>query len=296
MCVVVGKYFKDVGWVGVKNRDRNYIPEISFRKKIQDNTEILYFWDDITQYSEGLNSAGICILSASLMVLDDEKEITTRAKTPSKDGTKIRKALAETSLKSAVKSLIDNKLTGCTLVFNKETMILIEGAWADYAKKDFEYKIGLIPHDHTVARTNHGIWLKGAGYQRTEDDVAETTSRISSEARLHIAEHIVDRATTPQELIDNLCKTYIDDPQLNAFRTTDQTKKMRTTAQIMMIPSDRTMYVRPVQSHMVFDFWNLNDPAHKTWVELLSNRALYVKNGALDLDTGLGHKLQSENR
>jgi hypothetical protein len=46
------------------------------------------------------------------MVLDDEKEITVRARRPSKDGIKIRKALAETSLMSAVKSLIDNKLTG----------------------------------------------------------------------------------------------------------------------------------------------------------------------------------------
>ena len=294
MCVVVGKYFKDTGWVGVKNRDRNYIPEISFRKKIENNTEVLYFWDDITQYSEGLNSAGICILSASLMVLDDEKEITKRAKRPSKDGIKIRKALAETSLKAAVKSLIDNKLTGCTLVFDRDTMILIEGAWTDYAKKDFEYKVGLIPHSDTVARTNHGVWLKGAGYQYTRDDDAETASRISSESRLLIAQRVVEHAKTPQNLIDDLCKTYVDNPQLNAFRTTDQTKKMRTTAQIMMIPSDQTMYVRPVQSHMVFDFWNLNDPTHQTWVELLSNRALYVKNGALDLDTNLGHKLQSD--
>lgn len=85
MCVVVGKYFEGIGWVAVKNRDRNYIPEISFKKKHKNDTEILYFWDDITQYCEGINSAGVGILSASLMVLDDEKEIETRAKTPSKD-------------------------------------------------------------------------------------------------------------------------------------------------------------------------------------------------------------------
>lgn len=82
MCIIIGKYFPDIGWVAVKNRDRNYIPEISFKKKVHQGVEILYFWDDITQYCEGFNSAGVGILSASLMVLDDEKEIETRKKPP----------------------------------------------------------------------------------------------------------------------------------------------------------------------------------------------------------------------
>ena len=99
MCVVVAKYFDNVGWVGVKNRDRNYVPDLSFRKKKNKNTETLYFWDDITQYCEGMNDSGVCVLSASLMVLDDEKEITVRTKTPSKDGTKIKKALTFTDVK-----------------------------------------------------------------------------------------------------------------------------------------------------------------------------------------------------
>ena len=289
MCVIVGKYFEGVGWVGVKNRDRNYIPKISFKKKLEDNVEILYFWDDITQYSEGLNSSGICVISASLMVLDDEKEIEVRAKRPSRDGIKIRHALEFTDVRAVAMSLVKNKLTGSTMIFDQETMILLEGAWTDYSKKEYDFKIKVIPHDQTVARTNHGIWLPAAGYQRTEGDPGETASRISSESRLDIAKHIVDVAAAPQDLIDDLCKTYIDNSQLNVFRTTSDKKKMRTTAQLMMIPSENTLYVRPVQSHMTFDFWELNHPKHKTWVELLSNRALYVKNGALDLDDNLTH-------
>lgn len=45
MCVVIGKYFENIGWVGIKNRDRNYIPEISFKKTHANGLEILYFWD-----------------------------------------------------------------------------------------------------------------------------------------------------------------------------------------------------------------------------------------------------------
>lgn|GEM_PF-1792117 len=277
MCIVVAKYFPNIGWVGVKNRDRNYIPKISFKQKITDGVETLLFWDDITQYNEGMNSGGVCIISASLMVLDDEKEITTRSKTPSKDGAKIKKALRFPNVKAAAMSLIKSKLPGNTLIFDKETCYLLEGAWkkGGYADKEYQYKIREIPHDKTAARTNHGIWLEGTGYQRNPNDSAETLSRISSESRLVIAEKIIDSAKDPQEIIDQLAYTWTNEPQLNCLRTAHNKKQMRTTSQIMMIPSEHTMFIRPVQSHMTFNFWQLNDPKKDLWLEILGNRVLY---------------------
>ena len=143
MCIVVAKYFDEIGWVGVKNRDRNYIPEISFRQKISDGVETLLFWDDITQYNEGMNNGGVCIISASLMVLDDEKEITIRAKTPSKDGAKIKRALRFPNVKAAAMSLIKDKLPGNTLIFDRDTCYLLEGSWkaGGYADREYVYKI-----------------------------------------------------------------------------------------------------------------------------------------------------------
>jgi hypothetical protein len=277
MCIVIGKYFKGIGWVGAKNRDRNYIPEISFRKKTKDGMEILYFWDDITQYCEGINSAGIAILSASLMVLDDEKEISNRAKTPSKDGKRIKAALTYPDIKAAAMSLIKSEMTGNTLVFNKDTMYLIEAAKDKNDGGKFKYKVQEIPHDQIVVRTNHGIWLPWAGYQRVEDNEAETLSRISSECRRLIAEEVAVEADYPEDILDNLTKDKTGDGQLNALRTTTDRKKMRTTSQILITPEEKTMYIRPVQSHMKFDFWKLNDPKQQTWVEILSNRVLYSK-------------------
>jgi len=277
MCVIVVKYFDGIGFVGCKNRDRNYIPEISFKNKTSDGVEMLLFWDDITQYTEGMNSGGVCILSASLMVLDDEKEITTRSKTPSKDGGKIKKALKYPNVKAAAMSLIKSKLTGNTIIFDKDTCYLLEGAWktGGYADREYKYKIHEIPHDTTVARTNHGVWLADAGYQKNPDDNAETMSRISSESRLAIAEHVIANAKDPNDIIDNLAKTWIDEPQLNCLRTAHNKKQMRTTSQIMMIPSEHTMFIRPVQSHLTFNFWEMNDPTRNLWVEILGNRILY---------------------
>ena len=290
MCVVVAKYFDNVGWVGVKNRDRNYVPDLSFRKNKNKNTETLYFWDDITQYCEGMNDSGVCVLSASLMVLDDEKEITVRTRTPSKDGIKIKKSLKFTDVKAVAMSLIKQKLPGCTLIFDRETCYMLEGAWepGGYEDEKYKYKIEEIPHDQTVARTNHGVWLKWAGYQYSHDD-SETASAISSRSRLLIAEHVVKSAETPAQLIDLLTKKYVDNWQLNALRLTDEKKMMRTTAQLMLVPKELTMFVRPVQSNITFNFWKLNNDNSKLWVELLSNRVLRRGEEDPDIPTNLDH-------
>lgn len=284
MCILIGKWFPEWGWVAVKNRDRNYIPEISFKKVHHNGDEILYFWDDITQYCEGFNSAGIGILSASLMVLDDEKEIEKRSDAPSPDGAKIKKALREHQIQQAVASCIKQKLPGNTLIFNTDHMYLLEGAWlpGKYLKKEYAHKVREIPRNHTVVRTNHGIWLPWAGYQRGHSK-NQDLSRVSSESRRLIADYVADVANSPEELLDLLTVDHTGDGQLNALRTTTARKKMRTTSQIMIIPKERTMYVRPVQSHMEFNFWKLNHPAQETWIEILSNRVLYMNLKNVDL-------------
>lgn len=276
MCVIIGKYFPETGWVGVKNRDRNYIPEISFRKQHHNGIEILYFWDDITQYCEGMNSQGIAVLSASLMVLDDEKEISKRSQRPSRDGAKIKQALKHNNIKQVVYDLVKNKLTGNTLVFDQKHMYLIEGAWEHLERrKNFKFVVKKIDPRDTVVRTNHGIWLPWAGYQRGTDQ-SQTASRISSESRRLIGIDVALGANDAEDILDGLTLNYTGHPQLNALRTTKDRKKMRTTSQILIVPGERTMYVRPVQSHIKFNFWQLNKPEQRTWVEILSNRVLYM--------------------
>lgn len=278
MCIVIGKYFPNYGWIAIKNRDRNYIPEISFKKVIQNNLEILYFYDHITDYCEGFNSNGIGVLSSSLMVLDDEKEVEKRSKKPSKDGLKIKRALSFHSIKDVITSLITDKLPGNTLIFNQNNMFILEGCWSPggYKKRDYQYKIQKVPENKFIVRTNHGISLPWAGYQlNNKVDNSQKKSRISSEARKLIAEFVTNYSSSPKDILDGLTTNFSKNPQLNALRTSTENKKMRTTSQILIIPKEKTMYVRPVQSNIVFDFWKLNNPNQKTWVELLSNRILY---------------------
>lgn len=294
MCVVMAKFFDDHGWVSAKNRDRNYVPEITFARKTDNNgLERMLFEDQITLYCEGINSRGVGILGASLMVQDDEKEITKSAKERSPDGIRIAKALKETNARHAVQACAEYKLTGSNIVIDEEHCYVIE-ACTDL-KGQYRYKIKEIPKNQPIARTNHGIWLPWAGYQCKADDKNQTLSRISSEARLAQGEIIVDTAEDPEDMIDGMCQMMVDHPQLNVMRTDTATKKMRTTAQLMVIPSERTLYCRPVSSDINFDFWKLNRPEADTWVEILSNRELYrnAKDGDPPfLNQGTAHTME----
>lgn len=277
MCVIVAKYFDDLGWVGAKQRDRNYVPDIGFEREETGGVEILMYKDNTTGYREGINSKGIAILSASLKVADDEKEIEKKTTKHSGDGDRINKALKETSLNKAIKSCLDSKLTGNTLIFDKSRCYLLEACTVpceEGSEGEYKYKLMEIPRDKTVARTNHGIKLPWAGYQKSGGQ-SEKESRKSSEARLMIARKVAKAARTPQAILDLLCVKYSNNPQMNALRTTTDKKKMRTTAQVLLIPSEETMYFRPIASDVNYNFHKLNDPEAKTWVELLSNKPLW---------------------
>ena len=274
MCVIIAKYFDGIGWAGAKNRDRNYTPVLDF---IEDNTngvDRMMMHDQVTGYREGINSRGISILNTSLDVYDDESEVEAGTANTSPDGKNIAEALAQSSIQDAVKVLINSKLGGCTMVFDQDDLYLIEASDWD-GNKPYKYVVKQIPKNKMLARTNHGMWLQDAGYQRDPVNKSHTLSRISSESRLALAEAVVKTAQKPEDLVDGMCQVYINDPQLNIMRTSTQRKKMRTTSQQLCVPQERTLYCRPVSSHLQFDFWDLNKPENNVWVEILSNRALW---------------------
>jgi len=274
MCVILAKYFDGIGWAGAKNRDRNYTPALDFIEDSTNGVDRMMMHDQVTGYKEGINSRGISILNTSLDVYDDESEVETGAANTSPDGKNIAEALAQRSIQDAVKILINSKLGGCTMVFDQDDLYLIEASDWD-GTRPYKYVVKQIPKNKMLARTNHGMWLQDAGYQRDSVNKSHTLSRISSESRLALAEAVVKTAQKPEDLVDGMCQVYINDPQLNIMRTSTQRKKMRTTSQQLCVPQERTLYCRPVSSHLEFDFWSLNKPENNVWVEILSNRALW---------------------
>lgn len=274
MCIIVAKYFPGIGWAGAKNRDRKYIPKLDFIESEENGVDRMMMHDKITGYKEGINSHGISILNTSLDVLEDEPDVEAGTADSSPDGKIIAAALLQDNVKDAVKLLIRHKLVGCTIVFDQHTLYLIEAADQD-GTRPYEYKVKQIPRSETVTRTNHGLWLPWAGFQRGSGDKQQEMDRISSEARLAQAQRVVEYAENPEDLVDGLCQVYTSNPQLNIMRTNTDANKYRTTSQQLCVPREKTLYCRPVSSHLEFDFWRLNRPETRVWVEILSNRALW---------------------
>jgi hypothetical protein len=132
------------------------------------------------------------------------------------------------------------------LVFDKDRCILIEG---DHQGR--EQRIKEIKDDY-VARTNHGIMLPKAGYQPHSRNKILELRRLSSESRLYIANHVVEAASTPNELMVLLAHKWIDNPQLNNLRTATAEISTRTTEQLMLEPAKLLMIVRNVDGTLDF--------------------------------------------
>ena len=273
MCIIVAKYFPGTGWAGAKNRDRNYTPTIDFIEDDRRGIGRMMMHDQVTGYKEGINSAGVSILNTSLDVYDDETEVEAGEVDSSPDGKIIAQALLYRDPLDACRLLVKRKLGGCTMVFNQHDMYLIE-ATDDDGTRPYRYIVKKIGRGNTIARANHGIWLEDAGYQRNKNS-SETLGRISSEARLLQAQAVVEAAQEPEDLVDGMCQVYINDPQLNIMRMSTERKKMRTTSQQLCVPKEKTLYCRPISSHLEFDFWDLNRPDTRVWVEILGNRELW---------------------
>ena len=76
-CIVVGGRASG-GHVLGKTRDRNYSPRVNIvRELTDDGIEIVYMHDLDTDYMEGMNSNGIGVVNAALLVGKDEKAVVS---------------------------------------------------------------------------------------------------------------------------------------------------------------------------------------------------------------------------
>lgn len=293
MCVVAVKYLDRYGWVGAKNRDRNYVVNIDIVKSNRGSVQRLYIDDMTTRWTEGLNEYGLCIISASLSVKADEKEgdkaIGANRKKKamvSPDGIAIRRALLLSDPKKAAASLIFDELAGATFIFNRDVCYLLEGGYT--VKKDasttdnprkYKYVLKEISKDDNHAvRTNHGIDLPFLGYSKNGIDDITKKNRRSSESRRDIVEKAFDSMAikTPHDVLACMSLKPDKDTFMNPIRTGDPKKnEMVTTGQLLLVPSECTLHYRPIYSGVSFDYPGINGKKDtKVFFEIISSRKL----------------------
>lgn len=281
MCIVAAKYFKDVGWVGAKNRDRNYPTKIHIVRSNRRQIERLFIDDDLSRYTEGLNEFGVAILSSTLAVKSDEKEGKQARSSGSRraeddfrsiDGKKIRTALFAKTAEQAAKMLVESKLVGATLIFDTKRCFVLEAAYnirkgeaeRKNVEREFKHSLKEVKKSDVVVRTNHGIDLPGVGYQ-FGPTAKEKKKRRSSESRLKIALAGVKLSTEPRDLLVALSQEPNRDTFFNPLRRGNIMKKeMVTTGQLLLITKSRMLGYRRIQSNVSFDAIKLTDTGAKT--------------------------------
>ena len=291
MCTVAVKYLSEYGWVGAKNRDRNYPVTIGITQSNRYDTQRLYIDDKQSRWTECVNKYVISILSAAFSVKSDEKEGAKMVKGSARDqegyfspdGRSIREALKFKDIQKAIKHLTDNELAGATFVFDEKECFLIEGGFTvkksnSTKENPREYFFNLKEikvKDGQCARTNHGIDLPELGYQKGAMTAEQKKARKSSEERLKIVVTNLDGVKEPGDLLKALADQPNKDTFMNPIRKGDTEKsEMATTGQLLIVPKTRTLHYRPIESKIEFEYNKINHPDAKTYFEIISSRNL----------------------
>jgi hypothetical protein len=222
-CIIVGGKASG-GHILGKTRDRNYVPRVRvIREVTPEGLEIVYMHDLDTDYMEGMNSNGIGIVNAALLVGDDEKAV--KGKLSSDDGPRMKHALKKGKLSDCIKSLVSykNGIKGHTMVGSPKSLYSIE-----MTSKHNPVVKKLDPNTGFDIRTNHGEEHPGAGYtpERKPDDF------LSSKIRKATAEMELADEDDYENVMPKLAQQNFDTgSNYNMLRSTDN---MRSASQVMM--------------------------------------------------------------
>lgn len=229
-CIVVGGALEGDNFLA-KSRDRNYTPHVKiYRELLDSGLEVVYMHDEDTDYMEGMNSAGIGIVNAALLVGDDEKAV--KGKVKSTDGNIMRAALECPDLRTCIQTLVskDGGIKGHTLVGNGDSLYTIEMT----SKHNPIISKVKDPSSKNTVRTNHGVKHAAAGYtvDRKPDDY------LSSKIRQATAEVQVAGAEGFEDIAPALAQQpFGPDSNYNMNRKTDN---MSTTSQCAMNLAKKT--------------------------------------------------------
>ena len=297
MCVIMAKRCKLKGtkkdqWFLYKIRDRNYSPEYKLEVDETNGVETLFLIDQLTAWSEGINSRGLMIVSAALdnhTDLDDNGQSSAglpasrrriqKAKT-------LKKAIVSKNVDEAKQILVNGRFIGTSFISNGKRLIILEiyvnnDAFERETNKypkneleklskaqqirkimdgitpdDYDIKSHEVKKDNLAIRTNHGILLDDAGYQKDDANLEGYRSsirryNITKKAIKELGDdvHPFDVLTTLKNL-----KGIDPEPQNNPIRIKgkkDKDGKMPYySSTVIMLTPTGTMFVIPLDSEV----------------------------------------------
>jgi hypothetical protein len=282
MCVIVACKMKlpngEYEIVLIKNRDRNYVASVNFHKRKVGSTKYSVFVDKDTSWSEGINNRGLCMVSSSLMIIDDEQEFhaVDQQGTVSNVGDTFKEALKKTNIVKAVNHIVEKNVMGFTFVTDGKELYIIESARERKEVKSIDGKVILkkekgkdskpeeevIKHscqwykvsdeefdeNGYIVRTNHGEYFDETGYDIDTDDGKSTRSR-KEETEKAFAKF---KPNTIEGIFKCMSVEPHKDSRMNPIRRKGKSD-LFTTGQYIMVPSEKNIYYKPISCNVTID-------------------------------------------
>lgn len=216
----------------LKNRDRNYSPEVKVFHSVRNGVEILYMKDETTGWVEGINEYGIGIVNSALMVGHDEaeKKLVRTVGKKSKDGERILRALESKDVEEALESLKTNMggVKGHTFVSDAK------GGYTLEMTSKHNPVVTPIGKEINV-RTNHGFEYPDAGYTEGDD-------LVSSVARRETAKKKLEGVESPRMVAPTIYGHRLKDLSDSNNMVRD-TSNMRTVSQMVLDLKSKRMFL-----------------------------------------------------
>jgi hypothetical protein len=237
-----------------KTRDRNYQVPISFHHEFRNGVEILYFKDEFTGWCEGMNEFGIGVVNATLTV---DIDVSRMENSSTRDASIILRALEQRTVEAAADAICKhrNGLHGHTIVSDANTTYSIE----HFEGAEPVCKVVDVSNDMFV-RTNHGLDIPEAGYQKSKDP----KDRKSSVLRRLRALRALRSTESKAEIIENIFGYRPQDHHdpMNTVRSADHQGGLNTVAQYTMDLQNKefNFYAYPYKHRFQGYFSNVKRP------------------------------------
>lgn len=156
MGLLACRYFDNVGFVGIRIKERPEKPTVYIRNSEFGGIERIYLWDDVSRYSEGMNEHGVTIISNNFvneqaaleysMKFSQKQNIQSKSRqiTEITNNIQIRKALIADTVQKALDTLIEFESTGISIVFDATSCFLLKSL---YIKNIYYYAVLPVPKE-----------------------------------------------------------------------------------------------------------------------------------------------------
>jgi hypothetical protein len=258
MCVIIYTKINGKQYL-IKNRDRTYNPNIEVIHEIINGIEIVYIYDLITGWREGMNELGIGLVNSSLSSSDDiNKSIFERVK-KNPNYLKTRQGKRKLKGESNYEILIDpkfkNKIANCIQhdicygITSGHTLLVIENNIYHIEKynnnKERDFFLIKLNKDKNIVLTNHGIHGNGGlkGHSAVSSflrkDIIEYEMKHN---KIHSINDLLEIINTNYTNIDIRFHPYRDgcmSKKLVKSKNFKKTKYVSTTGQLVMNMTDK---------------------------------------------------------